>query len=846
MTPIADIKQRIAITDLVAAAGLTVTGRGRIRTTAEHDSLKLWTETNTWFWFSKGVGGDVLDWYQHIHRCDFRQALQDLARQAGVQLRPLPPQEQEAEDHRRAHQRILAIAAHHYHRLIQHPGAAAARAYCHRRGWDDATISREMIGYFPSDKATLSSDSTPLASRLRDEGLLDHPTARAVLSVPPDMIVYTHRRGGIVTYLTARSIEGRRHYALPEDVGPKQLYHNHPAGRPLNDRPILVEGPADAIALGQLGFRAVALCGVHGQLPNGIGWVALDNDATGQARSLDIALAIGPLTRIVSWDHGSDAAEAVRNGATADDIRAALANSTTAILALAQEAGQARGEERTALLRTFFQHYLRLEEEDSIAATDIKPDLAARLGVGIAQFNRLRKAQLAQVQEDGDESPDRYEYSAGGATAGYVWEQCVSWDATGRPRSLYAVRNPDGAIEMRTSLDINGITYLPFPGDMGLIHKKVVLFPDHPQEYGSHKRLVADVQAFIHRYLDIDRFYEKLAAYYVVFSWLYDLFETLPYLRALGDYGTGKTRFLQTIGSICYRPMLVSGASTVSPIFRIIDMFRGTLIIDEADFGQSDVDAEIIKILNVGYYKGGVVLRAEKDPNGQDGDYWPAAKDVYGPKILATRKLFDDRATESRCLTKRMSTAKPRPDIPYILGEEFWSQAQAIRNKLLMYRLRNHRPIVVDQALADESIEPRLNQVTMALKSTVDDPDMLAEISAFVRAYNELLISDRQMTLPAIVVQALANIYYSDKQDLLGDARDFSMKGIHDAAREILVDIDPDAKISPKRIGQVLTEDLGLSRRGTDPATRRRIVLFEEEELTSLMSRYGIEKPLRR
>ena len=31
-----------------------------------------------------------------------------------------------------------------------------------------------------------------------------------------------------------------------------------------------------------------------------------------------------------------------------------------------------------------------------------------------------------------------------------------------------------------------------------------------------------------------------------------------PYLRALGDYGTGKTRFIQTVGVLCYRPMLVS------------------------------------------------------------------------------------------------------------------------------------------------------------------------------------------------------------------------------------------------------------------------------------------------
>jgi hypothetical protein len=112
-------------------------------------------------------------------------------------------------------------------------------------------------------------------------------------------------------------------------------------------------------------------------------------------------------------------------------------------------------------------------------------------------------------------------------------------------------------------------------------------------------------------------------------------------LRALGDYGTGKTRFIQTIGALCYRPMFVSGATTVSPVFRLLDAFRGTLVIDEADFNNSDAENEIIKILNVGYYRGGVVLRSEKDP---DSDvYFPSVNEVYGPKILATRKPFQDQ-----------------------------------------------------------------------------------------------------------------------------------------------------------------------------------------------------------
>lgn len=427
------------------------------------------------------------------------------------------------------------------------------------------------------------------------------------------------------------------------------------------------------------------------------------------------------------------------------------------------------------------------------------------------------------------------------AKGGIVFEQCVWW-TNGVPSTNFAVRGADGKIELRARVTIGDTCYLPYSANTGVIDQAVVLFPERPAEYTSAPALIEEIRQFIHTYLDIDPFYERLAAYYVVFTWLYDVFENVPYLRALGDYGTGKTRFLQVIGAVCYRPVMVSGATTVSPIFRLLHMFRGTLVIDEADFSNSDAEAEIVKILNVGYYRGGVVLRSEKDPNSDD--YFPSVSQVFGPKILATRKLFTDRATESRCLTKRMTTRRPRPGIPYTLAGPFWAEAAALRNKLLTYRLRNWRPIDVAQTLADESVEPRLNQITMALKSLIDDPAMREQIDLFIRAYNEQLIGERQLTLPAVVLQAVCGIFFAPKTNLLGeDARDLSMKGITAAAAEILADIDSDTKLSPRRIAQVLNEDLGLTRRTTHSRSKRSLLQCDESELTALMARYGINDP---
>jgi len=71
---------------------------------------------------------------------------------------------------------------------------------------------------------------------------------------------------------------------------------------------------------------------------------------------------------------------------------------------------------------------------------------------------------------------------------------------------------------------------------------------------------------------------------YIILTWLYNGFPSVPYLRIYGDYGTGKTTLLNVVSALAYRSMNLSGAVTTAPVFRIIKNVKGTFIIDEADF----------------------------------------------------------------------------------------------------------------------------------------------------------------------------------------------------------------------------------------------------------------------
>src|SRR6516165_9780150 len=233
-----------------------------------------------------------------------------------------------------------------------------------------------------------------------------------------------------------------------------------------------------------------------------------------------------------------------------------------------------------------------------------------------------------------------------------------------------------GHWSIEREVTIAGERLVPFSPRNNLISNEAVLLPSRPQEYGSEHELVGSIQAHIHRYADLSSSFERVATHYVFLTWVYDAFNDLPYLRFRGDFGTGKTRALLTIGSICYKPFFASGASTISPIFHTLDAFRGTLIFDEADFRFSDERSEMVKILNNGNVRGMPVLRTMIN---HKKEFNPRAFQVFGPKIVATRGHYDDTGLESRFITEDMGARPLRSDVPINLPDTFKAEARVLR-----------------------------------------------------------------------------------------------------------------------------------------------------------------------
>lgn len=394
-------------------------------------------------------------------------------------------------------------------------------------------------------------------------------------------------------------------------------------------------------------------------------------------------------------------------------------------------------------------------------------------------------------------------------------------------KTSYCKYSRDGKMEAYLDeVQIYGLTYKPIPITSDLINKGFVLFPELPYEYESDEKLISEIKNFIHKYLDVSDTFENICTYYVLLTWLYDKFNELPYLRVLGDLGSGKSRFLMSVGYLCYKPIITSAATTTSPIFRLLNDIRGTLVLDEADFDNSDTKADITKILNTGFQRGGNVMRmggkTMEDIKGFD---------TYGPKIIASRETFEDQALESRCLVELMGNNSVRRDIPRRVPDSFYAEATEIRNKLLMWRFKNYFSLIEHNDTVFPDMNSRLNQILLPMLTIIKDEKIKSELIEVMKVYNEELKAQRSQSYEFQMLECIYN------KSLDGLEQRITCKVISDYINSDMESYE--LKVSAKKVGYYLRKKLNLktfkSRDGFYVD-----VNINKKTLSFLYTRYGV------
>ena len=270
-----EVVRRNDITDVVASY-VQLRHRGRTHTglcpfhSEKTPSFVVYPETQSFYCFGCGAGGDVITFIKKINNLDYVEAVKYLAGRAGM---PMPEEDDKVG---RLRSRVLSVnkeTARFFYEQLNAPTeeAAAARAYWRGRGLSDSTIRRFGLGYAPNDFRALRM-------HLRAKGFSEEEMLAAGVEKRSEKgNVYDAFRGRVMTPIfdlrgNVIAFGGRvlgnekpKYINSPETLvykKSKAMFALSIAKKSTSRRYILCEGYMDVISLHQAGFdTAVAACG---------------------------------------------------------------------------------------------------------------------------------------------------------------------------------------------------------------------------------------------------------------------------------------------------------------------------------------------------------------------------------------------------------------------------------------------------------------------------------------------------------------------------------------------------------------------------------------------------------
>ena len=222
-----------------------------------------------WFDFSAGKNGNIFDFVMETEGLSFPDAVERLARDAGLALPQASPEAEAEEKTRASLHEVLARAASYFSARLAGAEGGAARAYLAGRGIDPELQGRFGLGYALPEKYALrdhlAGTGVPVSTMI-EAGLLIHGED---IAVPYDrfrdrIMFPIHDSGGRVIAFGGRALgpdAPAKYLNSPETALFHKgaiLYNHHNARKAAQSsgQLIVVEGYVDVIAMTSAGFDA--------------------------------------------------------------------------------------------------------------------------------------------------------------------------------------------------------------------------------------------------------------------------------------------------------------------------------------------------------------------------------------------------------------------------------------------------------------------------------------------------------------------------------------------------------------------------------------------------------------
>ncbi len=353
-----EVKRRNNLTDLISRfVPLKRAGSNMVGCCPFHSektpSFTVFPATESYYCFGCGAGGDAITFVMQSEGLEYREAVEQLAKMAGV------PLEEEQNDRGRTaapavkKDRLLAVnkaAARFFYAKLQSPEGEYARAYLQKRRFSETTVKRFGIGYAPAGWDGLCKHlqtqgfseleiSTAFLGRTGKSGsmydLFRNRLMFPIFDLTGEVVAFSGRR---------LNEEDERKYVNTSDTPvfkkSRILFGLNFAKNEAQDGLILGEGAPDCIAMHQAGFgNAIATLGtaITGEHARTIArftkmvYLAYDIDKAGRKatmRGIELLNQVGVDTKIINLGEGDskDPDEYIKNHG-ADAFREKLTGS---------------------------------------------------------------------------------------------------------------------------------------------------------------------------------------------------------------------------------------------------------------------------------------------------------------------------------------------------------------------------------------------------------------------------------------------------------------------------------------------------------------------------------------
>lgn len=150
------------------------------------------------------------------------------------------------------------------------------------------------------------------------------------------------------------------------------------------------------------------------------------------------------------------------------------------------------------------------------------------------------------------------------------------------------------------------------------------------------------IKKFLQQFIIVSEEFYYVLVSYVMMTYVYILFQVIPYLWINGEKGTGKSTIMKLLNKLCFNSLFCSNINPAN-IFRQIDNNGSTIILDEFERMYGEEKQDIIKLLNQGFNKDGIVPRCV----GQNNQMKKFRS--FSPKIMGGISNIDDVLYE-RCI----------------------------------------------------------------------------------------------------------------------------------------------------------------------------------------------------